>query len=243
MSLNYSLDGLVKLTWCEIKNHFQGIESIKINKDGSIHILANEYSDELQARDDSHIHLGAGVDVCVEWHNVDNKEYGARSHITNNFICNQVVSLTNVEGLPSFIWDTIITGFQEQTLLYNPEIKGMVVDAGARGTFIISMLPEDNTVVNLYKQADVLIGLKKIYIKNALAKYSRDLQKAEFSDRSYDETNTLWENFHLPQHNLRFTLPVTCGEFYKVTDGNGDIFTFKTIEDLMWWLVKNVYNT
>lgn len=136
MSLNFSLDGLVKLQWSEIEKHFEGIEKIKINTDGSIHILANQYSDELCQLDDSHIHLGKGVDVCVEWHNVDNKEYGARSHITNNFICNQVVSLTNVEGLPSFIWDTIITGFQEQTLLYNPEIKGMVVDAGARGTFV-----------------------------------------------------------------------------------------------------------
>lgn len=66
------------------------------------------------------------------------------------------------------------------------------------------MLPEDNTVVNLYKQADVLIGLKKIYIKNALAKYSRDLQKAEFSDRSYDETNTLWKTS--VYHNITYVL-------------------------------------
>lgn len=247
MSLNYSLNGLVKLQWSEIEKHFEGIEKIKINTDGSIHILANEYSDELKARDDSHIHLGEGVDVSVKWLLNGITEYSAFTSIADRHpgLANNVTTLNKLDKLPAYIWDTVINGLLDSTITFDPEISGMVVSAGARGTFIIGMAPNENTVMRLTQQGHILNNIKNITINNAFTLYSRDLQKATFGERTRDELCSLWENIRFPQHNLTIKLPVTNmgGGRYKVTDGNGDEFTFANPLDFMWWLAKNVYNT
>lgn len=246
MSLNSNLDGLVKLKWSEIKNHFTDIESIKLNKDGSINIIANEYSSELQSLDNSHIHLGAGVDVSVPWIVKETCEQGALRNTITPYtnVYNNVTTLFNVNQLPAYVLDTVINGLYEGSLPYNPEICAFIVDAGARGTFIIGVNAEHNNPKILHDRANALVVTKRNLINNAFSTYSCDLTNAEKLNTIVKDNQPL-HIVRLPQYNLTLKLPITYSNNtpYIVIDGNSDELELFNHEALLWWFCKNVYNT